>query len=328
MAARGPRSKLEPFDDDIRRMYVEEGLTDKAIAEALPVEVSGDTVAGRRKKLNIPTNRTRRVGRYSVEARYEELKDELPAAWERSKKWHATQKRMVGSAARVGKELGVSASVAAKWLKRHGLVESRSVHEPKLKEEALRLFESGLSVPRVVEQLGAPYGTVLVWLREAGADLSEHPTKRMSHEEYHAWRASIREARGRRNPTAGRYSYADQVWDSPQEVMLAQSCDRLGVEWEKVDRADAVEWVDEEGHPHLYAPDLVVAGIPVEVKGFYSQRDHTKVLAWRAQKGDLSLVDMLTIPQVEAASSAEYLVALIKVNCLYTPEVKEGELHF
>ena len=37
---------------------------------------------------------------------------------------------------------------------------------------------------------------------------------------------------------------------------------------------------------------------------------------------------MVTVPQIEAAGNAEYLVALIKANCYYTPEVKEGELHF
>lgn len=329
MGTRGPRSKLEPYDEDIRRMYVDEGLTDKAIAEALPIDVKEETVRQRRNKLGIKTNYNKSTGRFSREADYEKVKDELPAAWERSKRWHKRQKRMVGSAARVGEEFGVSQVTANKWLKRHGLVESRSGHSSEAKDNVLRLFNEGASVPKVAEQTGVPQSTAAAWITESGVDLSaEHYTKRMSHEEYIAWKQSIREAKGYRNLQEGRYSYADQPFDSPQEVILAQTCDRLGVEWEKFDRSGAVEWKDADGELHLYGPDLVVAGIPVEVKGFYGERDHTKVLGWRATRGELSLVDMVTIPQVEAAGSAEYLIALIKANCYYTPEVREGELHF
>lgn len=325
MGSRGPRSKLEPYDEDIRRMYVEEGLTDKAIAEALPVEVSPDSVAIRRKRLGIKTSRNKKVGRFSAEAKYEQVKDELPAAWERSKRMHKTQKRMVGSAARVGKEFGVSQATANKWLKRHGLVESLSHYPEGSREKAAELFREGLSVPKVSEVLGTPYDATYRWIKESGADLSGHPTTRMNHEELMSWRSSIREARGRKNPTEGRYSYNGEAFDSPQEIILVSSCDRLGVEWKKVDRAEAVEWADEEGDTHLYAPDINVAGIDVEVKGFYGTKDHKKVSQWREVRGELSLVDEGILPQLEAASSPEHLVALVKANCYYTPEVNEAE---
>jgi len=112
-------SKLDPFADDIRRMYVDEKLTDEVIAERLPIEITGDSITTYRvRKLGIPTDRKRKVGRFVMEDLFEEVKDQLPAAWEESKRWHTTQKRYVRSAKRVGEKFGVSASTARDWLSR------------------------------------------------------------------------------------------------------------------------------------------------------------------------------------------------------------------
>ena len=36
-------SVLDPFTDEIKRMYVDEGITDQLIADTLPVTVTADT---------------------------------------------------------------------------------------------------------------------------------------------------------------------------------------------------------------------------------------------------------------------------------------------
>lgn len=123
---RGAKSTLDKHKEDIKRMYVEEGMTDSSIARELGVK-SAETIRIQRVKMGIKTNKNKASGRFSMEAKFEKIKDELPAAWERSKRQHSRQNRMVGSAKRVGEEFGVSASTASKWLNRLGLKEDRSI---------------------------------------------------------------------------------------------------------------------------------------------------------------------------------------------------------
>lgn len=313
-------SILDPYADDIRRMYVDEGLTDEVISEALPVTVNAETIrAFRIKKLGIESDRIRKVGRFTMDARYEEIKDELPAAWERSKRWHPTQKREVGSAERVAEEFGVSATTAKKWLAKQGLGEKR-IDGKVGSAEALARFQDGWSVPRIAKKLGATQDSVRNWLNAAGCDLSDH-FARMNHEEKIAWRRSISEGKAASVAGAGRYSYGGARLDSPQEVTFVKNCDRLGLEWRPYDRAlMGVCEVSINGEIVRYAPDLLVEELAVEVKGIYDLVAATKVRTWREQRGSLALIMKDELFEFEAASSAEEARQLLDATCYLDPE--------
>lgn len=313
-------SVLDPYAADIRRMYVDEGSTDELIAEALPVTVKAETIrVFRIKRLGIASDRRRKVGRFTMDARYEEIKDELPAAWERSKRWHSTQKRVVGSAARVGEEFGVSATTAKKWLARQGLGETR-VDGKAASQRAIELFDDRWSVPRIAKEVGATQESVRNWLNAAGRDLSGY-VKRMTHEEKIAWRRSISQGKARSVAGSGRYSYGGARLDSPQEVTLVQNCDRLGLGWCPYDRAVlGVCEVPIDGEIVRYAPDLVVEGLPVEVKGIYDLVAAVKVRTWRQHRGPLALIMKDELFEFEAARSAEEAQQLLEATCFLDPE--------
>jgi transposase len=206
-----------PFADDIKRMYIDEGITDQLIADALPVTVTADTVRDYRiRRLRIASTRHKKVGRFLMEARYEAVKHQLPAVWERSKRWYSTQKRMVGSAERVGQEFGVSMATARKWLARQGLVEKR-IDGKEGTQQALELFNEGWSVPRIAKKLGASEESVRSWLHAQGCDLSNY-TDRMSYEEKIAWLRSISEGKVGSVAGSGRYSYEGTRLDSPRRL--------------------------------------------------------------------------------------------------------------
>lgn len=320
-------SKLDPFADDIRRMYVEEKLTDEVIAERLPVEITGNSVTTYRvRKLGIETDRNRKVGRFVMEARFEEVKDQLPAAWERSKQWHTTQKRMVGSAERVGQEFGVSMVTARKWLDRLGLVETR-IDGKEAGDRAFELFDSGngLSVPLIAKELGATQDSVRNWLNARGCDLSNH-TKRMNHDEWIAWRRRISEGKAASVAGSGRYSYEGFRLDSPQEVVFVKNCDRLGLQWLLYDRAEmgVCEVPLDDEMTGRYAPDIVVEGILVEVKGIYDQTAARKVRTWRAVMGDLALIMGEELFAFEAAPDAATALVILKGACYLDPDPEQA----
>jgi hypothetical protein len=318
-------SVLDPFADDIRRMYLEEKLTDEVIAERLPVEITGNSVTSYRvRKLGIATDRDRRVGRFVMEARFEEVKDQLPAAWERSKRWHRTQKREVRSAKRVGEEFGVSASTARDWLGRLGLVERR-IDGKEAGDRALALFNENWSVPRIAAELGATQDSVRNWLKARECDLSNH-TKRMSHEEWIAWRRRVSEGKAAAIAGSGRYRYGAFKLDSPQEVVFVKNCDRLGLQWLLYDRAEmgVCEVTLDDEMTGRYAPDIVVEGIPVEVKGIYDKTAATKVRTWREVMGDLALIMKEELFAFEAAADAAEAMVILKGACYLDPEPEQA----
>ena len=317
-------SKLDPFADQIRSMYVDEGLTDQMIADTLPLSVTGDSVRDfRLKKLGIKSNRKRKAGRFVMESRFEEVKDGLPEAWQRSMKWHKTQKRLVGSAQRVGKEFGVSASTAAKWLARLGLVETR-IDGREAGDKALELFKEKWSVPRIASELGAAEESVRSWLKARGCDLRNH-VQRMSHEEWIAWRRSISDGKVASKAGSGQYLYEGFRLDSHQEVVFVKNCDRLGLRWEPYDRAElGVCDVQIDGQIVRYAPDLVVEDFLVEVKGIYNSTAAVKVRTWREINGDLALVMKDQLFAFEAATEAAEALLILKGACYLDPDPEDA----
>jgi len=323
-------SILDPYADDVRRMYVDEGMADQLIADALPVKVDGDTVrAYRIRKLGIQSTRNKKVGRFSMEARYEEIKDQLPAAWERSKRLHKVQNRMVGSAERVGQEFGVSMATAQKWLARQGLVEKR-IDGKTASRQAFALFNEGWSVPRIAAHLGANEYSVRDWLNAQGCDLSNHMA-RMSHEEKLAWRGSISDAKALDEDTTRCYPYGEHMLGSKYEVIAATQFDRIGLPWRPYSRLEdgVLDYEKVDGHVSRYAPDLVVmfngTDVNVEIKGLYAALDQLKVRSWREQKGRLSLMLRSDILELEHAATAQEAFDSVRA-CIYNdPEPKSVE---
>ena len=318
-------SALDPFADDIKRMYVDEGLTDALIAQRLPVEITDNAVRDYRiKKLGVKSDRKRKAGRFVMEARFEEVKDQLPAAWERSKRWHRTQKRDVGSAKRVGEEFGVGMSTAQDWLARLGLVERR-IDGKEAGDRALALFKENWSVPRIATELGTTQDSVRSWLKARGCDLSNH-MERWNHDEWIAWRRRISEGKATAVAGVGRYRYKGFRLDSRQEVKFVKNCDRLGLNWLLYDRADmgVCEVTFEDGMIGRYAPDIVVEGIPVEVKGIYDKTAATKVRTWRQVMGDLALVMKQELFEFEAAADAGEALEILRGACYLDPDPEQA----
>lgn len=317
-------SALDPYQEDIRRMYLEDGLTDGLIAQKLPIEVSENSVYSyRTKKLGIKSDRKRKAGRFNMEARFEEIKDELPEAWERSMQWHKTQKRMVGSAKRVGEQFGVSASTASKWLTRLGLVETR-IDGKVAAKKALNLFDEGCSVPSIAKEIGASEESVRNWLKAQGRDLSNY-FQRMTHQEKMAWRRAISEAKAKSVAGSGQYSYDGVRLDSPQEVVFAEHCDRLGLSWLPYDRAGMGVCEVAFGEQIIrYAPDFVVGDIAVEIKGIYDETAAMKVKAWRTAKGPLALIMKDQLFEFEDAQTARDAMVVLRGACYLNPEAEEA----
>lgn len=318
-------SKLDSFANDIRHMYVDEGLTDALIAERLPVDVTDNAVRDYRiKKLGIKSDRKRKVGRFVMEERFEEVKDQLPTAWEESKRWHTTQKRYVRSAERVGRQFGVSASTAQDWLSRLGLVETR-IDGKEAGERAFELFTQHWSVPRIATELGCTQDSVRSWLRARGCDLSNY-TKRMTHGEWIAWRQAISEGKASSKAGSGRYSYQGFRLDSPQEVVFVKNCDRLGLQWFLYDRAEmgVCEVALSDEMTGNYAPDIVVEGIPVEVKGIYNKTAANKVRTWREKMGDLALIMRDELFAFEAARDIADAMVILQGACYLDPDPEQA----
>jgi transposase len=323
-------SVLDPYAEDIRRMYVDEGLPDQVIAERLPVEVHINTVRTYRvERLGIESTRFKKVGRFSVEARYEEVRPRLPELWEKSKRWHSKQNRMVGSAERVAKELGISMSKAQEWLARDGLVETR-IDGKAASMQAKELFDQGWSVPRIAAHLGASDYSVRGWLNAQGCDLRNH-VARMNHEEKLAWRGSISDAKAQGEDTTRCHPYGEHMLGSKYEVIAATQFDRVGLPWRPYSRLDdgVLDYEKVDGHVSRYAPDLVVtfngADVNIEIKGLYAALDQLKVRSWRKEKGRLSLMLRSDILELEHAATAQEAFDSVRA-CIYNdPEPKTVE---
>lgn len=312
---RGAKSALDPHREEIVRLYVEDGLTDAQIGEAHGV--SAEAVRKARRRWGVETNRNKGAGRFSREAQFEQVKDQLPEAWERSKRWHPRQKRMMGSAQRVADEFGVGVSTAQKWLSRLGLVEARSQWPEGSPDKALALFDTGLSVPAVAREMGAPEDTVRSWV--SGHRNLSSPDSRRSHAEKIAFRQAVSDGKAAAVAGSGRFSYGGVRMDSSWEVRFAQNLDRLGITWRAWDR-DRDGTVEIPGEvAGRYGPDFLVSDLPVEVKGVYDATAALKVSTWRQQHGELAVVMKSELFELEAAATVEDALASLRAFCYLDP---------
>jgi len=316
----GRTSPLEPHREEIVRLYTSGEASDDSLAERYGV--SSEAVRQARKRWGVETVRRKNSGRYSTDALFEEVKDQLPEAWERSKRWHKIQKRMVGSSARVGAEYGVSPATAQRWMKRLGLLEERPDNESGA-DRVVDLLASGWSVRRISEDLGVSGDTVRAWAKKRGIDLSsEHYTKRMTHEEKAEWRRTLSRAKGFRATPPGQYSYGGETWDSTPEVLFVEHCDRVGLPWTKFDRTDALDFEDEAGGS-VYAPDVLVGDLPVEIKGYYGVRDARRVKRWRAERGPLALVSDRFLLDFESTKTAAEAERFLRAQRYFDPDPRD-----
>lgn len=315
---RGGKSSLDLHREEIIRLYTEDKLTDGQIASRY--NVTAEAVRRARVRWDVVTDKNKSEGRFSREAQFIQVKDELPAAWERSKRFHKRQQRMVGSSARVGAEFGVGASTAAKWLARIGLGEVKSVYGDDAPKKAVDLFDGGLSVPAVARQMGVPEDTVRNWISKH-RDLSNHHERR-SHEEKIAFRQAVSDGRGGSVVGNGRFKYNDVRMDSSWEVRFAKNLDRLGVEWTAWDR-ERNGTVEIPGEVvGRYSPDFLVGDLPVEIKGVYDATAALKVSTWREERGRLAVVMRNELLELESARTAEEAIASLQAFCYLDPPAR------
>ena len=313
---RGAKSSLDAHKEEIVRAYTVEKVTDGQIAQRYGV--TEEAVRRARIRWGIATDKRKSSGRFSMDARFEEVKSELPAAWERSKRWHCRQQRMMGSSARVAKEFGVGVSTAQKWLAQLGLTESRSRHDEDAPARAIALFDEGLSVPAVAKRMSCPEATVRAWI-SGKRDLS-NPSARRSHEERMAFRRAISAGKASSVAGTGRYFYNGHRLDSSYEVRFAANCDRLGLAWRPYDREkDAVLEVHVDGEVVRYAPDFIVGTLAVEVKGIFDLLAQAKVCAWRESRGKLAMIMKQELLDFESARDAQDAHNTLLAACYLTP---------
>lgn len=259
-----------------------------------------------------------------ADAEFEAVKDELARVWKESfqaKTVGRTNGVIVqGSAARVAEHFGWSPAKANKLLKQAGLLRPRPSNKT-LGEKAQLLFQDGWSIPRIAKELEVNPDSVRNWLKERGESASaEHYTTRMSHEERQAWRRSISAAKATSIAGSGRYDYHGTRLDSSYEVRFATQCDRLGLQWRTWDRAaDGVIEVNIDGEVVCYAPDFLVADLPVEVKGIFDRLAQTKVRHFRDQRGRLAMVMKDELLEMEGARDAADASAVLNSACYLTP---------
>lgn len=253
-----------------------------------------------------------------MEERYEQIKDQLPAAWERSKRWNKREKRFTGSALRVGREFGVSQSTAQRWLVLAGLAEQRGATFDT--DHAVQLFMWGWSIPRIAAEMEINEATLRKWLSSAGYDL-RNPHQRRSHEEKLAFRRSVSRGKTASVAGSGRFDYNGVRLDSTYEVRFATELDRLGMKWRAWDRVnDGVIEVDVDGDVVRYAPDFVVGDdMSIEVKGIFDRLAKTKVRAFRDQRGQLAMVMKDELLEFEGARDAADAIAVLRAACYLTP---------
>ena len=149
----------------------------------------------------------------------------------------------------------------------------------------------------------------------------------MSHQEKIAWRQAISDGRAGSRTGSGRYGYGEFRFDSPQEVVFVENCDRLGLKWVPYDRIEmgVCDVVSDDGQiVGSYAPDLVVEGLPVEVKGIYDKTAARKVRTWREVKGDLALIMSEELFAFEAAPNAASAMHILKGARYLDPEPEQA----
>jgi transposase len=263
--------------------------------------------------------------RKKADAEFEAVKDELAQVWKDSFQPKTVGRTngviMQGSAQRVAEHFGWSPSKANKFLKRAGLMQDRPSSK-KQGEEAMRLFKSGWSVPRITEHLEVNQDSVRNWLKERGVELSAvSHTTRMSHEEKMAWRRSISAGKVASVAGSGRFNYNGHRMDSTYEVRVAAACDRLNIPWRLYDRAadGVLEYEAEGGAIVRYAPDFWVMDLPVEVKGIFDVTAHTKVTKWREQKGKLAMIMKQELLDLEDARTPSDANSILVAACYLDP---------
>ncbi|OBY33535.1 hypothetical protein [Mycolicibacter kumamotonensis] len=161
-------------------MYEVERKTDDEIAaflsERLGKAVPANTVYIRRRRIGIKSDGAR--GRYNKDARYEQIKDQLPAVWEGTiveTTLSTGGVRRRGSAKKVGEHFGVSQGTANKWLKRAGLLADRPGRK-QWGERMKSLYEQGHSIAEIAEIEDTTTGTVSRYLKQQNVEIipSQH----------------------------------------------------------------------------------------------------------------------------------------------------------
>ena len=80
---------------------------------------------------------------------------------------------------------------------------------------------------------------------------------------------------------------------------------------ERFDRGNNISFLDEEGKERWYGPDFLIAGIPVEIKGYEEQDDRDRYKAWRATGQRLSVIRKEDLTDLRLAESpGDFLVEI------------------
>jgi len=332
------KSSLGDYADQIRRWYTAEGLTDEMIAARLRDEhglsISENGVWSYRVyTLKLASDRQRKAGRFSVAYRLSLIPDEeLKRDFEETAQSFAIGRnsamRRTKSVERLAERYDCSMSSMNHELKRRGLLADRFSFAGD-GVTIFDLFHAGRSVPSTAKKLGCSQDFVRDCLTKMGADLS-NAHARMSPEERRAWRISIRRGRAKSDKDMGRYVHKRTgiKMDSTWEIRFADYCDQYGLEWERFKRTEeSLLPVNLGGDlDTFYGPDFWVSyggeRILVEVKGIYGYVDSIKVTAWRAERGELSLMTADELSDFFVAATAQEAFDIVKASIGCNPPVK------
>lgn len=331
-------SSLAAYAEEVQRWYTVDGLTDDMIAAKLRDEHGLSITENgvwyyRVHTLKIDSDRRRKAGRFSVAYRLSLIpEDELKHAFEETEQGFAIGQnsaiRRTRSTERLAERYGCSMSSMNHELKRRGLLADRfsfagdgaTIHQ---------LFQAGRSIPSIAKKLGCTQDFVRDCLTKMGADLS-NAHARMSPEERRAWRIAIRRGRARSEKTVGRYIHKRTgiKMDSTWEIRFADYCDQYGVEWERFKRTEESLLLVNLGGDldTYYGPDFSVSyggeRVLVEVKGIYGYVDAIKVTAWRAERGELSLMAGEELSDFFVAATPQEAFDIVKASIGCNPPVK------
>ena len=99
-----------------------------------------------------------------------------------------------------------------------------------------------------------------------------------------------------------------------------RALDRLGVDWQAWDRAEyGTLAVDIEGTRVHYAPDFLVDGRAIEVKGIFDALAATKVASWRRDRGELAMIMKDELLALEEARTADDAAETLQAACYLSP---------
>ena len=162
-AKRGPKTDTS-LDDQIARLYRDEGMTCAQVADRLG---RGEPfVYDRLRRLGITIDRRR--GRYGVSAHPPADLDEVWVASFRQKTLHNQGVIIQGSAHRVAAHYGVSPQVATAWLKEAGLLQDRL---PEIETWKSLYEDAGMTCEAIAARVGATAGTVSKYLKLQGVEV-------------------------------------------------------------------------------------------------------------------------------------------------------------